>query len=348
MSSWGDKKYIHSFLEKKWKKGIFLKEYYRPESEYPLRIPLKHPKASEIVDEFSEVKKWVSDLQSSSEKKGKTLYEIEWKHYNGRVSPTNDVPCGVFFKSLDDILFFISRSKEAESFYQICRHVLNEFPKLEDLFMKKPFEVLNHSNKWEKLLSVLRFIKNNQRPGIYIRQLTIPGIDTKFIENNKKWLSLLFDNILPEDKIDKSFSGIKFFEKRYGFLEKPATLRFRILDFQKYISGISDFQIRADEFYKLNPDIKNVFIVENEITGLSFPCVKNSMVIFGLGYSTDILSGANWLKNKNIYYWGDTDTHGFAILDRLRFYFPDTVSFLMDTDTFLAHESMWAKEKTPS
>ena len=34
-----------------------------------------------------------------------------------------------------------------------------------------------------------------------------------------------------------------------------------------------------------------------------------------------------------MYYWGDIDTHGFAILSRLRCYYPQAKSLLMDKKT---------------
>ena len=40
------------------------------------------------------------------------------------------------------------------------------------------------------------------------------------------------------------------------------------------------------------------------------------------------------LKEKEIYYWGDIDVNGFDILSKLREYFPNTKSFLMDTITY--------------
>jgi hypothetical protein len=51
-----------------------------------------------------------------------------------------------------------------------------------------------------------------------------------------------------------------------------------------------------------------------------------------------------WLAGKTIHYWGDIDTHGFAILDRLRASFPAVRSFLMDRETLLAHRPLWGKE----
>ena len=45
---------------------------------------------------------------------------------------------------------------------------------------------------------------------------------------------------------------------------------------------------------------------------------------------------------------GDIDTHGFAILDRLRAWLPQTRSVLMDRDTLLAHRDRWVTEDRPA
>lgn len=38
-----------------------------------------------------------------------------------------------------------------------------------------------------------------------------------------------------------------------------------------------------------------------------------------------------------VFYWGDLDTHGFAI-------FPHAVFFLMDKETLAQHKGLWGKE----
>ena len=34
------------------------------------------------------------------------------------------------------------------------------------------------------------------------------------------------------------------------------------------------------------------------------------------------MGAARWLADCDLHYWGDLDTHGFAMLDRLRSMFP--------------------------
>jgi hypothetical protein len=92
---------------------------------------------------------------------------------------------------------------------------------------------------------------------------------------------------------------------------------------------------------------RRVFITENEVNGLAFPDVEQSIVVFGMGKSLNLLRSAVWLQNREIYYWGDIDTHGFAMLDQLRAILPTARSLLMDRKTLLAHRPLWVCEDTP-
>lgn len=103
---------------------------------------------------------------------------------------------------------------------------------------------------------------------------------------------------------------------RYGFLEKPFLVRQRILDPLFYIQGIAE----------LNLKITKVYVIENDINALSFPQTKGSIVLFGRGYGFDYLAKVQWLHDKQIIYWADIDTHGFAILNQLRYYLPHAQS----------------------
>ncbi|MGN6232962.1 MAG: Wadjet anti-phage system protein JetD domain-containing protein [Trinickia sp.] len=76
----------------------------------------------------------------------------------------------------------------------------------------------------------------------------------------------------------------------------------------------------------------------------AFPDVPQSTVLFGAGYGWEVLEPARWLTGCALHYWGDIDTHGFAILDQLRSRFPHVGSFLMDRATLMAHEAFWGDE----
>ena len=132
-----------------------------------------------------------------------------------------------------------------------------------------------------------------------------------------------------------------------GLSAKPVLLRFRALDPRLAIGGLSDLIVRVSELALVEFRPERVFVVENEITGLAFPSVSGALLMFGGGYAIDQLAPVSWLRCCPIHYWGDIDTHGFAILDRMRAAFPQTRSMLMDRATLLAHRAAWSFEAAP-
>jgi hypothetical protein len=207
---------------------------------------------------------------------------------------------------------------------------------------------LKHAHDWPQLLNVMQWISQHPRPDIYLRQIDLPDIHTKFIERHKSLLIELLDIILPADVIDIEATGVKEFERRYGFRSKPAQVRFRLLDPDLTLEGLTDLAVPALELARLRLPVTTVFITENDINGLAFPSIAKSMVIFGLGYGLQVLNEISWLNDKAIYYWGDIDTHGFAMLDQIRQYFPHTESLLMNKETLLAHRQLWGEENKPT
>ena len=107
-----------------------------------------------------------------------------------------------------------------------------------------------------------------------------------------------------------------------------------MLDERLYINGLSELTLCIDEFEKIKIECKKVYIIENKITTLAFPQLKDSIAIFGSGYKVGILQNTKWLKDKEIFYWGDIDSDGFAILSQIRGYFPQIKSIFMDQSVF--------------
>ncbi len=213
---------------------------------------------------------------------------------------------------------------------------------------RKPLAALQCAASWDRILAVLLWFRSHPRCGLYLRQLDIAGVDTKFIEERKPLLAELLDLVLPPEAFDAgAAAGLRNFEPRFGLASKPSQVRFRILDRRLAIQGLTDLAVPARDFASLDLPVERVFITENETNGPAFPGVPGSLVIFGLAYGLDRLSEVRWLHRRALHYWGDIDTYGFHILDRLRVRFPAAQSFLMDRETLLQHAPLWVRESNP-
>ena len=208
--------------------------------------------------------------------------------------------------------------------------ILAAFPELKAWISKCPTKLIG--NDWDDLLKVCTYFKSTPQPNLYIRELPIQ-VHTKFIERNKGIIKELLD-ILIADYVDQDE---KDFESRFHLKYDEPIVRFRILDqsiSHQLFSDIEDISIPISQFKKLVLPVQSVYVVENKINMLSFPLIKKSIVIWGHGFGIDILKEAEWLREKDIFYWGDLDAHGFQILSEIRTHFPKVKSFLMDRETF--------------
>jgi hypothetical protein len=76
---------------------------------------------------------------------------------------------------------------------------------------------------------------------------------------------------------------------------------------------------------------------------LTFPRIKNSICIWGHGFTASQFNRFSWLNEYNLYYFGDLDEHGYAILSIFRSSFPRTESFCMDIQTFMEFDKFRIK-----
>jgi len=316
---------------------------------FPRRLRLRAPPSATLGTSFEAVRSWVKALESGSRTEVGSGYEVTWRETRTKQLGRNRLPHALILPTLDDALALINRRADAELFAELAATTVSRFPGLAGWLTRKPLAVLEHRSEWRRILAVLEWFACHPRSGLYLRQIDVPGVDTKFIERREALLGELLDVLSPPPSSDgPTPAEVGTFEARYGLAQKPALIRFRLLDPGLAISGVlSDLTARVTEFAMLNPKVERVFVVENEVTGLSFPEFKRAMLIFGSGYALERLAAVEWLRSLPVAYWGDIDTHGFAMLDRLRGFLPQTRSLLMDRATLLAHREQWAVESAP-
>ena len=336
---------LQAQVHKLWDRGLLLASVAGGESVFPRRLALKGPDSRALGERFSEVRDWIAGLVANE-----GLYRIEWRSVNHRVLGANRIPSAIWIDTLEQALGLIGKHRAAERFAGMVERTRETRAELIPWLAKRPLRALALAEEWPQLLAIIDWLSKHPRPEVYLRQVDLPGVHTKLIEGHRAVLAELFDLVLPEEAIDATHTGAFGFCRRYGFLDKPARVRFRMLDPTVRLLPMAsdqDITLAQAAFSSLAPPVATVFITENEINFLAFPNVRDSMVIFGAGYGFANLATVHWLQEKNILYWGDIDTHGFAILNQLRGFFPHTVSFLMDRETLLAHRQFWGSEPQP-
>ena len=336
---------IKAQVQKLWDRGLILGAMAGGESVFPLRLPLKGPASRELSERFAEVRAWIAQLAGAAGD-----FRLEWRQVNHRVLGTNNIPAAIWIDQPNDALNLSGQRKAADQFAVLVAQTRQEQPGLLPWLIKRPLRASELTQEWPLLLTIVGWMIKNPRPMIYLRQIDLPGVHTKLIEAHRGVLAELFDLVLPAEQIDETATGLGGFCRRYGFRDKPARVRFRLLDPNlRLLQAGTDQDITVTEaaFAAMELPVSKVFITENEINFLTFPAVSDALLIFGSGYGFDHLATATWLQQKAIFYWGDIDTHGFAILNQLRRLYPHTRSILMDQATFMAHQIFWGTEDQP-
>lgn len=309
-----------------------------------LDIPFGKPGGRELLSEFANICQSLHELQASAKATLGYGYEIDFEPVTHRQLGEQHLPSRIYFSSEQDFLRFIGKLKEAAQFKHLAQQALARYPALSELLHNKPRWLLDNLAVWNKLLSVTDWFIAHPRPDIFIRQIDLPDIDSKFIEQHKTQLTVLLDALLPSSAIERE---AKSFELRFGLRFDQHLIRFRLLDPAIALAGLSDLTLPLDDFCRLELALDYVFITENKVNGLAFPTFPGSMVIFSLGYGVGSLAQADWLKTKRIIYWGDLDTHGFEMLSRLREIFPHVESMLMDNSSLNANRTLCVQEASP-
>ncbi len=347
MSGWTTPADLREQVQKRWERGELLAALVVPTDLFPLRLTLRAPRSGDWSERFDEVRAWSADLQQAA----RTGYRLELREVRHRVVGNNAVPEQAWVDALDDAIRLAGKAREARVFRALLAATREREPALLPWLQRQPLRALSLADEWPRLLDLVAWMRAHPRPGTYLRQVDLAGIHSKFIESQCAVLTELFDQVLPAEAIDPGASGVLQFARRYGFKDKPGRVRFRFLD-PRHVAWIAgadaDYSVSQEAFARLEPAVSRVFVTENEVNFLAFPPTADSLLIFGTGYGFDALAKAEWLTERALHYWGDIDTHGFAILDQLRSHFRHAQSFLMDRATLLAHRAQWTDEPQPT
>lgn len=325
---------------------------------FPLEIRSDKGKTSDNL--LVREKDFLPLIQSSKQKKGKG-YSLVFEQKRTRNNGTQSQLSRILFETEEDFLSFIEKKSETKRLTHALTVIFKEFcpasnnsdflgawayanlSYLMDFYDEKDF--------WENICLCVKWLLENPVSNLYIREIPL-GVHTKFIENNK---SLILSLLICLKNDGQQEVKVSDFEKYCGLKEKPSFVRLRSLDKSIALKvtdlSISEVSLPLEDFEHFESlcilkNVQKIFIIENEMVYLTFPSVKNTLCIWGHGFSVTSLKNCIWLKNYSLFYFGDLDEHGFLILSDFRKYFPETKSFCMDKKTLDSFDSFRAEGKS--
>lgn len=362
-SSWTTLAGLREQSLKAWNSGALLREMLEPAGLYPRRRSLKRPTAAQLLSDYAAVRQWAAELSA-----GAGAYSLESVESGQRTVGSNRIPAAAVFPSVEDELAFLGKAREAAQFRSLAEGLTRLDPQLLGWAARRPLKVLELGHGALTAGRVALWLRDNPFPGIYVRQLGLPGVHTKFVERHRQvieqMLAALAENSGPVDSAEPKAlpdapdaaledgagrTPAARFARRHGFLHPPELVRFRILDPAiEVLGGARDITVTAESFASLSLRVGKLIATENQVNFLALPDQPGTLALYGGGYGFSSLRDAAWLRACRVLYWGDIDTHGFRILDQLRAVHPHVESLLMDEATLLAHREAWGREPSPS
>lgn len=310
-------------------------------------IALGAPTQNEAAADPEAVRAWAAAWSAweSSRQTGAVTWETRQWPRLGR----QRLPASLVISSLDDIAMLAEQAgrwQRAAARHHLLSSVCVWLPGRPA--PQRLFDALADYNDvdFERLLSLMRWLSEHPASGLQLRQLPVVGLDTKWVEQRR---GLIIDLLQCRPSVPAGDQAGSDLHTLLGLAKQPTRMRMRILgdDLRRQVGGLCDIEAPVEELAALPIAPRLAFVVENLESGLALPAVPGAVALMKLGHAVNLLRLLPWLRASRVVVWGDVDTHGFAILDRVRSVLPQAESMLMDRDTLLSHQALWVEEPKP-
>jgi hypothetical protein len=322
-------------VRRRWDDGSLLRAHANGDPFDPIEVPLRGPKPSQVGDDIAAARDWVAALDAG--RRDDRRYTLQWQSIGGRQIGRNRLPIRAVVSSIEQAGALLGVTILVRRFDELLA-LAHQYPRVREWVVDHPHRALGLGPEMPQLIAAYVWLDSHRQSQRYLREISAPGVDTKFAERHRPVLAAMLG-------VSSTASG---FLAGLGLRCKPGLVRLRPAPSLGLPAPITELAVRSEELAQLTVEPWVAIIVENEISYLSIDVPDGGVVIWGKGFEVDGAGRLRWLADTDVVYWGDIDTHGFAILDRLRAWLPRARSVLMDRETLLAHRDRWVTEDRPA
>lgn len=241
-----------------WASGQALRAWLKAEPLFPYSIPFRKPSAQEWLDCYTEMRTQVEQLEAASKAKNGAGYVVVFKDVAHQKLGQLRVPERIVLEGVEDVAACIGEGTALKRFQALANELRMREPRLLDWLADNSLSALEHEPVLPRLLAVVEYLQMHPKPMRYARELGIPGVDSKFIDEHQALLRDWLDRLLPFQAMDVSVSGLSDhgFERRFGLLHEEPLIRFRWLDPHVALaSGITDATVPLSQFVAYSPSL---------------------------------------------------------------------------------------------
>lgn len=313
--------------------------------------PLKPPTEREVFSDPEAARSWVRSWRVAALPEGIT---VEWAQRSWRSVGRQEVPVRVRADTIEALAGWIGgrEAREQRTFAMRVDAVrrLAADQRAAELSPEALTAVLRrHAQRitdldepeFTRMLEMLHWLRATPVRGLRPRQLPIRGVDSKWFSAHRVLLEALHGALEhgPGPLAGPRVSGL-------GVVVSHPTVRVRILDPALRPAGLRDLEIPLEQATAWRIAPARVLVVENSETLLCLPDAPEAVAVWGRGFDT-AATALPWLRSADVHYWGDLDSHGFAILHRYRTHLPHMRSVLMDVRTLMAFRDLCVADPSP-
>jgi hypothetical protein len=334
-AGWTTPEDIAARVKRRWDDGSLLRAHANGAPFDPIEVPLRGPRPSQVGDDIAASREWVAALDAGRRDDGR--YTLQWQAIGGRQIGRNRLPIRAVVSSNEQAWALLGVTTLVRRFDELLA-LAHQHPRVREWVVDHPLRALELGHEMPQMIAAYVWLDSHRQSHRYLREISAPGVDTKFAERHRPVLAAMLD-------VSSTASG---FLAGLGLRSKPGLVRLRPAPSLGLPAPLTELAVRSEELAQLRVRPRVAIVIENEISYLSIDVPEDGVVIWGKGFEVDSVGRLRWLTDADLLYWGDIDTHGFAILDRLRAWLPLARSVLMDRETLLAHRDRWVIEDRPA
>ena len=165
-------KEVYKKLLNDWERGFFYRQHA---SCFPYEFRLSCISSKQMTEQFGAVDGWIRSFSGHA----KLSPFLKFKEVNHRLLGKHSIPASLVFESPQELATLLGKGDEWNTFISRIQLLEKRDERLLGWAMRYPIRLLEVASDLDRLLLLWQWMIDHPRPRIYLRQIDLPGIDTK-------------------------------------------------------------------------------------------------------------------------------------------------------------------------